>query len=433
MGTLGVLAGTVATLFLVALTADEPTGGLAGQPAEPPAPEPELLGSTELLDLVERLTPAVAHRVEAIRGLEFERIPEARTISVARLQRQIERRLRKPRVERRTDAAEAGLRLLGLLGAEEDFGDVATESIGLVLGYYDPRKNALFLVSDGIETGPELAEATLAHELTHALEDQHYGLRRPDAVTGDRALAQSALLEGTAETVGAIYGRRHLDPAAILAESTAAAVDPSDVAEIVRAQSVFVYGDGARFVARLRAISDGWGLVDHAWTRRPPASTEQILHLDKYLAGEPPIRVPAPTSPGPDWERVESGPFGEFGTREILRASDPLFGGEVAAAGWGGDNSQLFVKRGQSDACVQSCRSTHALGWHWRGDDEPAARLFADALADYAENGLGGEARGGASWKLAGGWAALSREGELVGLGLAPDLQTARTLANLRG
>ena len=69
-------------------------------------------------------------------------------------------------------------------------------------GYYDPRSGALRVI-EGAQTGSRvLYETTVAHELTHALDDEHFDLDE-DAVAegGDAGLAYLALVEGSATAV----------------------------------------------------------------------------------------------------------------------------------------------------------------------------------------------------------------------------------------
>ena len=93
----------------------------------------------------------------------------------------------------------------------------------------------------------------------------------------------------------------------------------------------------------LRANADGgWDLVDFAYQRRLPATTEQILHPEKYLEDEGALPVPDILDPGPGWEKVDGGTVGEFFTREILRQDAEEVGADEAAEGWGGDRYEFF-------------------------------------------------------------------------------------------
>ncbi len=426
LGTVALLAATVALLFALALGKDEealPAIG-ATEPQETSV-DPDLL-----LELGIESTPRVARRVEALRRLEFEQIPDPQISDVARLRRLAKAALAKPGVGRQLAAGEAELRLLGLLDAEQSLSEVATDVTALAAAYYDPRREELFLVGDAVPAGPQLAEFVLAHELTHALEDQRFGLPESEGLSDDRVLAESALVEGTATALMGEYARHHLDPFMLASES--AAIEAGAGGELPRfaqAEVDFTYFEGARFVEELVRLGKAWALADFAFERRLPATTEQILHPEKYLDDEPALPVAPPRQAGPGWRAVDTGSLGEFGTREVLRAAEAGLGADRAAAGWGGDRYRLFARRGT--VCGGDCRSTHALGVTWRGDDPTEARELAGELRRYVALGLDGEPRGRDSWQLDGGWAAIRFAGDRVTLGLAPDLATAIRLANM--
>jgi hypothetical protein len=307
---------------------------------------------------------------------------------------------------------------------------VAGDVSALAVAYYDPRRDELFLVGDAVPPGPELAEFVLAHELTHALEDQRFGLPLAVGLSDDRTLAQTALVEGTATVVMQRYARRFLDPLALATE--AAALDSGtsgDLPRFAEAEVTFSYVDGARFVEDLLEFGTGWTLVDYAYERRMPATTEQVLHPEKYVDDERALPVPPPAGPGPGWRGLDTGTLGEFGTREVLAEGEPGLGADLGADGWGGDRYRLFARVGKPRACAADCRSSHALGVAWRTDDEAHARELTRQLVAYLEEGLGGEPVGAVTWRLDGGWAALSASGDRVGLGLAPTPGAARELA----
>ncbi len=148
--------------------------------------------------------------------------------------------------------------------------------------------------------------AELAHEIAHAVADQRFGLRRflrltPDRgprLDGDAMRARLALIEGDAVLAGcelADPGENFLGThalAALALQLRAASEDPSPGAAQDRASEAapswftqlgqFTHVDGLLFVARVRAHRP-WSAVDALWGD-PPASSEQILHPEKYDA-----------------------------------------------------------------------------------------------------------------------------------------------------
>ena len=117
----------------------------------------------------------VARRLERIRELEFKRIPPVRTVSADEAREEGLAQLDEDYPPKRRAADEQVLILLGLLPEGSDIRELAGTIFGEeVAGYYDDEKKQMTLVADFGE-GTE-GEITLAHELTHALEDQHFGL-----------------------------------------------------------------------------------------------------------------------------------------------------------------------------------------------------------------------------------------------------------------
>ena len=88
--------------------------------------------------------------------------------------------------------------------------------------------------------------------------------------------------------------------------------------------------------------------------RRPPQSSEQILHPEKYLAGEAPRDVELSDESFADegWRLTATTPLGEIGVRGLLLAGVPVEEAKRAAAGWGGDRSFLFEQEGHAPLFV---------------------------------------------------------------------------------
>jgi hypothetical protein len=430
VGTLALLATTLAALFALALSSEEdgtlPDAGQAEEASEGTTLDPE-----RLLELGIDRTPVVARRVEAIRRLEFDRVPEPQISDTARLRRVAERELQKPKVRRALAVAEAELRLLGLLEPDRELDEVAEDVTATALAYYDQRRDELFLVGDAVPTGPELAEFILAHELTHALEDQRFGLPESTGVTDDRALAETALVEGTATELMGQYAARYLNPLALAAEATGLDAGASgELPRFAEAEVEFTYSSGAEFIAELLSLGKGWALVDYAFEVRAPATTEQVLHAEKFLDDERALPVAPPPSPGRGWEVVDTGSLGEFGTREVLAEGEAGLAADTGAAGWGGDRYRLFALERERMQCVGECRSTHALGIVWRGDDRGEARELSNQLQRYLRVGLEGEKEDTGTWRVGSGWAALATRDDQAALGLAPSAREARRIAS---
>ncbi len=233
-------------------------------------------------------------------------------------------------------------------------------------GLYVPEDKTMY-VAKGI-SGDEL-ETTLAHELVHALQDQHFGIGekmkfRPGE--GDMTAAVHAMAEGDATS--AMFDARIMsevgeealkfknattlipdkDPEELLDLELKNKKKPSKIASAPRFLAVGLlapYADGMRFVHGMRRRGGplGWRAVDQAWAR-PPATTEQLLHLDKYDANEPAIEVPVATSAalGPSFKKTYDEIFGEQEGRIAFAEWMDVKTSKKAAGGWGGDRVTLF-------------------------------------------------------------------------------------------
>jgi hypothetical protein len=247
---------------------------------------------------------------------------------------------------------------------------------GNVAGFYDPDADVMYLLDD-LDLGSQ--QDTLAHELAHALQDQHYDLGarltyRPGAT--DRLAATSTLAEGDAMSTmfEVLYGGADLLDARhlrfFMVASVALSESGATTPRALQASLVAPYFDGFALVQALRDRGD-WQEVARAW-RSPPATTEQVLHLDKYDAGEPALPVPSlPEPEGDGWRTLDSDTAGEQALRIVLEQWTTVAGAAEAAAGWGGDRYRV-LQRGAGP------QTEHALGWLIRFDTAADA---AEAVA----------------------------------------------------
>src|SRR3954451_794368 len=274
-------------------------------------------------------------RVERLRDLRFTSPPVPQTVSPAQARREWLADLDRSYPRSRRLADEEVLKLLGLLDPKVDLRAASSSIFGeQVAGYYDPHSRRLRVVSGASTSGRVLNEIVLAHELTHALEDQRLGLDQERlASNDDRALAYLSLVEGSATDVMYDYGARYFSGEELLGGVLGSAFQGTGgLPPFVTAQLVFPYQRGLAFVQRLVQVGDGkWTLVDAAHRSHPPVSTEQILHPDKYLRFEEPqrVRLDAGRVLGDGWRRSVSGVLGEWETGELLAAGG---GGAARAA-----------------------------------------------------------------------------------------------------
>ncbi len=275
----------------------------------------------------------------------------------------------------------AVLKLLSLIPTSLDY---EKETFALleaqIAGYYEPADKHMYLADD---LGEKDAAATLAHELVHALQDQHYDLgARSKYVPGqsDKSLTTSCLAEGDA--MSAMFdvmfgpGKAVEMPPGVFPQMVEAglATGPGAKAPPAMKRSLVApYSYGTEFVHALRR-EGGWKLVDEAW-KNPPITTEQILHPDKWKKHEPALDVSPFTVPdGYGVKDDDTG--GELGLRIALEEWLGKSEGPVFAEGWGGDRATLLQKgddlllawqvRFDSAKGAPAKRIQKALGAAWR-------------------------------------------------------------------
>jgi hypothetical protein len=228
---------------------------------------------------------------------------------------------------------------------------------------YSPLDKQVLLLADPQGKAPA-SDSLLAHEFTHALQDQHFDLlklllARP--YDFDREEALFAVVEGDAMNVqrrfelGDAWTRRSLDDVARLEDNRfdfyrkeIGALFPPLLTETF----IFRYRDGVRFVEAVRRKSGARG-VDELF-RRPPASSEQVLHPEKYFAAEQPrdVRVREQDFAAQGWQAQAATPLGEIGVRGLLLKALAPKDAARAAAGWSGDRAYLFERAGSAPLFV---------------------------------------------------------------------------------
>lgn len=364
----------------------------------------------------------IAQRVETIRGLRFKHVPKPEVVTPAQTRKQQLADLDRQYPPAQRAADQRVLETLGLVPPGTDLrkvlGDVATDQVA---GFYDPHRKRLAVVDGPAAANAVLTEIALAHELDHALDDQRFGIRDDVPGTDDASSAYLALVEGTATAVMDDYARRYIRPGAALLSAFSAlgaTGSASHIPPYLQRSLEFSYTGGERFVSALRDAKGGWKLVNRAFAKRPPVSTEQVMHVEKYLRHERPLRVTLP-APRRDagWKLAARGTLGEFDTRELLRLGVDLDTATAAAAGWGGGRYALWEKG-----------AAHALVVRWRWDTPADALEFDAALPLYVAKGLGGAAAGPARWKLRSGGAAIGVSGSATTLAFAPSPREAAAL-----
>jgi len=283
--------------------------------------------------------------------------------------------------------------LLDLMGEDQDLYaillDVYSEQ---VIGFYDDELKELYVVSKKGELGP-LEEIVLAHEYTHALQDQYFDLSSlplEEEGNSDLSIAVLSLVEGDASLVQGIYMWTILDDSereALSQELEELEDEAFDAApRVIQKNLIFPYESGLDFVMAL-IEQDEWQAVDQAYSD-PPQSTEQILHPEKYLERDEPQAIEMPdleNALGGGWKQVDSDVLGEFNIRIYLETFVDEAEATTAAEGWDGDR-YVYLKNNLS----QKLLVLHSV---W--DSVNDAREFFNAYIAFVEEKSQG------TWSLA--------------------------------
>ncbi|MGH9263370.1 MAG: hypothetical protein ACRD1D_01630 [Acidimicrobiales bacterium] len=403
----------------VVTTTTVPGGGAAG--ALPPA--------SDLTPEQALVVEEVKGQVAAIRGLAWRGPLPVKVLTKEQLAERVRQLNAQEIAENRAelDADEAVLKLLQFIPDDVDYAQTIDRILaGGVLGYYDDETKELFVGGGGSNSLDAATRSVLAHELVHALTDQHFdfgakGERLEDEERTEEVAALSAVIEGDAEFVRTLWEERHLSAR----ERQEAAVGGSaDLDTYARAPQYlleslfFPYQDGLEFV-RARHRAGGFAEVDNAY-RNPPTSTEHILHPETYAAGQtwtlPPLPdLAAATGCG----EVDKGSLGEFDMNHLLGREISRSDAREAAEGWNGDAYG-----------VVRCGTALGLADRWQTDTPDDAGELADALARWARGWSGASRAPDAEGRFSGpdGAGRVVRNGSRVDLVLADDVATADRL-----
>jgi len=377
----------------------------------------------------------IVRSVSEIRGLRPLAPISLDYMTREQLREKLEKDINKDYPTSEAEADERVLKEFGLISGDIDlhklYLDLYTEQIG---GFYDPETKELYVVSEGNKLDA-LEELIYAHEVTHALQDQHFHLnpllKKYEDKDDDAYLAVTSLVEGDARTVEREYLMRH--PALIgriqdeITQSDISSEKLSSAPPIISETLLFPYEAGATFVAVL--MREGGLVAVNKAFKDPPTSTEQIIHPERYINRDNPTLVDLPDlsqSLGKGWKKLEENLFGEFQTRVLLDGQIDDLTARKAAAGWDGDEFALWTNGDQE-----------VLVWKSVWDSESDAKEFVSAMISYDESRFNARyQQSGANYVLEtrDKTVVISQEGAWVNYVIAPNLDKAqRVLAKLEG
>jgi hypothetical protein len=324
-------------------------------------------------------TDAVLRETSDLRELSIIKDVKSGAQSRAEIERMIIKNLDEESSPAETHATEVVLKAFGLAPADFEYRPFLIKLLTeQVAGYYDPKAQQFYL-ADWIEL--EGQKPVMAHELTHALQDQHFNLRRFEKWPkgdSDAELAAHALIEGDATLAMTLYMAKHPMVALAFIRSLGSEGTASEqfkqAPRAIRESLMFPYEEGSAWATQLYRRG-GWQMVSQAFTKLPQSS-EQIMHAEKYFSYEAPIKLTLPEFKpllGAGWKKVETDVNGEWGCYLVLDQflNDPEES-KRAAEGWAGDRFVVYEGTKPGEVFI-----AQLLMW----DSENDAKEFFEAYA----------------------------------------------------
>src|ERR1043166_9542157 len=361
-------------------------------------------------------TDAVLKETSELRQLSIMRPVKSGAQSRGEIERMIIKNLDADTTPAEMHATESLLHVFGL--APNDFQyrpfliKLLTEQVA---GYYDPRAQQFYL-ADWIEV--EGQKPVMAHELTHALQDQHFNLKRFENWPKGDSDAALALIEGDATLAMTLYMTKNplmaLAFIKSLGSQEVATEQFKQAPRALRESLLFPYEEGSAWATQLYKRG-GWEMVSHAFTKLPQSS-EQILRADKYFTYEAPQKIALPDFKpvlGPSWKRIDYDVNGEWGCYLVLdQYLNDAIESKRASAGWAGDRFALYEGAKPGELFVAQLTS-----WDTPND----AKEFFDAYAKrtvkrYADAKEVKNTGERIEWQTSNGLAALELRGSRVAI-----------------
>jgi hypothetical protein len=339
-------AETTTTTAAAAVAPPVETPETSAPPATTPttAKKPSGKGGTDWVNVAETVRPYI----EKETSLPFKAAVSVTAVDGGAFTDRLNAVRLNPAMER-ARRAEGTLKALGIIEPGINLADqVKRLSTGNVTAFYDVKANEL-VVKNGQLT-PFMLK-TIVHEMVRANYDQHFELDRPNFVTADdeSGTAWDSLVEGAASRIETrfIAALPEDDRKSVQSEQQRVAGQlPKDLPDYVLIQYAFPYGTGPRFVD---AVMNGGGAAKvNAAFQAPPATTEQIIHPEKFLAGEGARQM---ADPAADGAVVRSGSLGQLMLTLMLAQVLESGDAESAADGWGADRYVAWQNGGQT--CVR--------------------------------------------------------------------------------
>lgn len=337
-------------------------------------------------------------------GMPKHAVVKRRMASKADVEKYVQGNLAKEEYAQRFVQAEMSMKKLGFVPRDFNLREFVSKSSGQeIAGYYDPETKTISLLN---WVPADRQEPILAHELTHALQDQNYDLSKwmkaAQKQKGDdadeSAVARKAVVEGQAMVVYLDYmlkpvGRTLQDTPDILYAMEDPAVKGMidsqlvhDSPMVMREAGEFAYKEGLIFEGEL-LHKGGKRMAFAGAFARPPKNSHEVLHPEAYMSGEklPPLRIPDMKNLLEDrYEVYDSGSIGELDVRALLKQYGERRIADNLSAEWQGGSYVLY--RRKSDVSTQAPLTTADLAllyisrWKTPQGASRFAKFYASAV-----------------------------------------------------
>ncbi len=387
----------------------------------------------ELLGAVDRILKFDSEET----ALPIRQEVKRRLASREEVEKYIDTRLREDEDAQRLKKGQVVLKKFGLLPRDFDMERFLVSLLKeQVAGYYDPKTKTVNLLN-WLE--PETQMPVLAHELTHALQDQNFGLEKwvrgrnndkspaANIISDEETAARHAVIEGQAMAVMIDWMLAPTGQSIISAPNIAdameagmAAAPGSPVFEnaplYLKSTLLFPYTYGLNFERELLSKSK-----DRAFAgvfKNPPANTRQVMEPAVYLAGEklPPLIPPADLEKliGPGWERFDAGSIGEFDVAVIAQQFTDLAAAKKIYPGWRGGYYYAVRKNGADATGTASIGLVFVTRWADAAAAHEFSVLYYNTISDKRYKVTASLASNPPMWNTTEGAVSLAEQGDMV-------------------
>ena len=326
----------------------------------------------------------LAEQLTKISGMPLRHPVPCDFISKDKIAEFLNKRVKEVAKPEEVRAEELTLKKFGLVPADFDLAkstvDLLTEQAA---AFYDYDKKKLFVTDS---TPNDSQQPVLAHEIAHAIADQNYNLGKfikQGRKSDDGSTARLAVMEGQAtwlmsELLARKMGQSLKGSPALLAamsginDNGAGQFPVFDKSPLYLRQTlVFPYTKGMLF-QHAAFDRDGQQGFTEVFTK-PPVSTQQILHPEKYFEGVKPTNPDVPNPKLKGFKSLVGGSLGELEHNILLEQYVSKESAADIAPHWRGSNFVLMENKKANRIVL-----LYASEW----DSPDAARRFFQAYRE---------------------------------------------------